>query len=124
MTGSIVLAADDPAGLAWFYGALLEVEPQPGLSDTHWRVPWPAGGLLELYAPARSRPQPRQQGRLALALHRQADGGGAVAVLKGWIGSALALDASVLEPPRLEPFGAEAWLLDPEGNRLLLLVLP
>jgi hypothetical protein len=34
----------------------------------------------------------------------------------------LALGASPLEPARLESFGAEAWLLDPEGNRLLLLV--
>jgi hypothetical protein len=62
MTGSIVLAADDPATLARFYGALLAVEPQHGLSASHWRVPWPAS--------------------------------------------------------------REAWLLDPEGNRLLLLVLP
>ncbi|WP_254980524.1 hypothetical protein [Cyanobium sp. ATX 6A2] len=38
MTGSIVLAADDPVALASFYGALLEVEPQPGLSASHWRV--------------------------------------------------------------------------------------
>ena len=37
---------------------------------------------------------------------------------------ALGLGASVEDPPRQEPFGAEAWLLDPEGNRLLLLVLP
>jgi hypothetical protein len=29
----------------------------------------------------------------------------------------------VQDPPRQEPFGAEAWLLDPEENRLLLLVL-
>ena len=43
ITGSLVLAADDPAALARFYGALLNVEPQPGLSSTHWRVPWPAG---------------------------------------------------------------------------------
>jgi hypothetical protein len=28
------------------------------------------------------------------------------------------------DPPSQEWFGAEAWLLDPEGNRLLLLVLP
>jgi hypothetical protein len=32
--------------------------------------------------------------------------------------------ATPLEGARLEPFGAEAWLLDPEGNRLLLLVQP
>jgi len=44
LTGSIVLAADDPAALARFYGALLEVEPQPGLGPSHWRLAWP--GLL------------------------------------------------------------------------------
>ena len=68
-TGSIVLAADDPAALAQFYGALLGVAPQPGLSAAH-------------------------------------------------------LGDTSDDPPRQEPFGAEAWLLDPEGNRLLLLVLP
>ena len=66
ITGSIVLAADDPAALARFYGALLDMEPQPGLSSTHWRVRWPAGGWLEVYAPSKSRPQPGQRGRLRL----------------------------------------------------------
>jgi hypothetical protein len=122
--GSIVLAADQPAALARFYGALLGVELQPGLSSTHWRLPWPAGGWLEVYAPSRTRPQPRQQGRLALCLQRRADGSGALAALHDWATAALALGASLQDPPRQEPFGAEAWLLDPEGNRLLLLVLP
>lgn len=120
---SIVLAADDPAGLARFYGALLEAEPLPGLHPNHWRLPWPAGGLLELYAPGRARPQPRQQGRLALCLQQASQRGEPSTQLKGWIEQAVALGASVLEPARLEPFGAEAWLRDPEGNRLLLLVL-
>ena len=124
ITGSLVLAADDPAALARFYGALLNVEPQPGLSSTHWRVPWPASGWLELYAPSRSRPQPRQSGRLAPCLQRKEDATGALAVLHAWLEAALDLGASVADPPRQEPFGAEAWLLDPEGNRLLLLVLP
>jgi hypothetical protein len=124
LSASIVLAADDPAALAQFYGALLGVEPQPGLSAAHWRVPWPAGGWLDVYAPSRNRPQPRQQGRLALGLQRQADGTGALAVLHAWISTALDLGATSDDPPRQEPFGAEAWLLDPEGNRLLLLVIP
>ena len=124
VNGSIVLAADQPAELPRFYGALLAVEPQPGLSGSHWRVPWPAGGFLELYAPSSSRPQPRQPGRLALCLQRQAVGPGAVALLNGWITAALDLGASLHEPSRQESFGAEAWLLDPEGNRLLLMVLP
>jgi hypothetical protein len=122
--GSLVLAADDPAALARFYGALLHVEPLLGLSSTHWRVPWPAGGWLELYAPSRSRPQPRQSGRLAPCLQRKADAAGPLAVLHAWIAMALELGANVEDPPRQEPFGVEAWLLDPEDNRLLLLVLP
>ncbi len=124
VTGSIVLAADDPAALARFYGALLEVEPQPGLSRSHWRLAWPAGGWLEVYAPSRSRPQPGQQGRLALCLQRHGDATDALGVLHAWIRTARQLGACVQDPPRQEPFGAEAWLLDPEGNRLLLLVLP
>ncbi|MFM7734209.1 MAG: hypothetical protein ACKO6F_12280 [Cyanobium sp.] len=36
---------------------------------------------------------------------------------------AAGLEATVADAPRREPFGAEAWLLDPEGNRLLLLLL-
>jgi hypothetical protein len=120
ITSSLVLAADDPAALAQFYG----VAPQPGLSSTHWRLPWPAGGLLEVYSPSRSRPQPRQPGRLALCLQCRADGPGALAVLQAWISTALELGATTEDPPRQEPFGAEAWLLDPEGNRLLLLVIP
>jgi hypothetical protein len=124
LTSSLVLAADDPAALAQFYGALLGVEPQTGLSSTHWRVPWPAGGWLEVYAPSRNRPQPRQRGRLALCLQREADGPVALAVLQAWISTALDLGATSEDSPRQEPFGAEAWLLDPEGNRLLLLVLP
>lgn len=124
ITGTIVLAADDPAALARFYGALLDVEPLPGLSATHWRVPWPSGGFLELYAPSGSRPQPRQQGRLALCLQSKAAGADSEPLLNARMDAALALGASLLEPPRQEPFGAEAWLLDPEGNRVLLLVSP
>jgi hypothetical protein len=77
-----------------------------------------------VYAPSKSRPQPRQPGRLALGLQRKADAAGPLAVLHAWIATALELGASVDDPPRQESFGAEAWLLDPEGNRLLLLVLP
>lgn len=122
MDGSLVLAADDPAALARFYAELIGLAAQPGLSASHWRLPWPPGGWLELYAPSRHRPQPRRQGRLALCLQRRAETGDALAVLQAWMASAQALGAAVLEAPRRESFGAEAWLLDPESNRLVLLV--
>ena len=122
LSGSIVLAADDPAALAAFYAALLEVKATPGLGPSHWRVPWPPGGQLEIYAPSRSRPQPHQGGRLALCLQQSSEGRDAMTVLTAWLEVAEQLGAELAEPPRQEPFGVEAWLLDPEGNRLLLLV--
>jgi hypothetical protein len=117
---ALVLAADDPYALATFYGSLLGCTPVAGMQAHHWRLPWSAGGWLEIYRPSRARPQPRHGGRLALCLRRVvADG--AAAGLATWIVHAEALGARRLEEPRVESFGAEVWLLDPEGNRLLLL---
>ncbi|WP_255120143.1 VOC family protein [Synechococcus sp. Cruz CV-v-12] len=90
LSNSILLAAADPAALAAFYAALLQVEVTPGLGPSHWRVPWPAGG------------------RLALCLQRSSEGRDRLAVLNAW------LEASA---------GLGAELVDPDGNRLLLLLL-
>ncbi|MFM7314082.1 MAG: VOC family protein, partial [Cyanobium sp.] len=85
---------------------------------SHWRVPLPGGGGLELYAPSRRRPAPAPGGRLAPCLRRSGDG----QTLADWLDAACALGAALVEGPRQEPFGWEAWLRDPEGNPLLLLV--
>ena len=119
---SLVLAADDSRTLASFYGTLLGCQPKAGFSATHWRLTWPGGGPLEIYEPSQARPLPRQIGRLSLCLHQDCSDKRPLAQLQGWIDSALASGAILEQAPRLEPFGAEAWLLDPEGNRLLLLV--
>lgn len=118
LAAALVLAADDPQALAAFYAALVEVAASAGFSATHWRVPLPGMGWLELYRPSRQRPLPPGRGRLAVCLKRQGDG----AVLELWMQQALALGAQRLEAPRQEAFGREVWLLDPEGNGLLLLV--
>lgn len=126
LRSSLVLAADNPAVLAEFYALMLSVEPMQGLGPSHWRVPWPAGGYLEIYAPSMSRPQARQQGRLATCLQRTVTDSNnqeaAMELLQSWLASAIELGAYLLDGPRQQSFGVEAWLLDPESNRLLLLV--
>jgi hypothetical protein len=120
--GAMVLAADDAAALARFYAALLGQPPRQGLTASHWRVAWPAGGWLEIYVPSRQRPRPRRRGRLALCLSRSLAGEDPLVHLAGWVDVARSQGAALLEPPRQESFGAEAWLADPEGNPFLLLV--
>jgi hypothetical protein len=119
---SLVLAADDSPKLAAFYGCLLACRPVPGFNSSHWRLPLPGGAELEIYSPSRARPLPRQTGRLSLCLQQDGTGQSPHAQLQRWIALAISAGAILEAPPRLEPFGAEAWLLDPEGNRLLLLV--
>ena len=118
----LVLAADDPERLAVFYGALLQTTPLAGSSARHWRLLGPGEGRLEIYAPSRRRPRPRGEGRLSLCFSRPAGDAPPLQALHDWLAVVLALGAVPVEPPRQEPFGAEAWLADPEGNRLLLLV--
>ncbi|MCP9885157.1 VOC family protein [Synechococcus sp. ATX 2A4] len=119
---AIVLAADDPQQLAGFYGLLVGRAPEPGLSARHWRLPLPSGGRLEIYAPSSRRPRPRQHGRLGVCATRPAGPEPALQVLHDWRLQLLVQGAVELEPARLEPFGAEAWMADPEGNPFLLLV--
>ena len=120
---SLVLAADDSPKLAAFYGRLLGCPPRAGLGPNHWRLALPNGGELEIYTPSRARPLPRQIGRLSLCLQQDGTAGqGALFQLDRWIEIGLEAGALLEQPARVEPFGAEAWLRDPEGNRLLLLV--
>ncbi len=118
VAAALVLAADDPEALAAFYAALVEVSASPGFSTAHWRVQLPGMGCLELYRPSRQRPLPQGRGRLAVCLKRPGDRD----ALELWMEQALALGAQRCEEPRQESFGCEVWLLDPEGNGLLLLV--
>lgn len=118
VSAAVVLAADEPKELAAFYAALVQASASPGFSAAHWRVLLPQMGWLELYRPSRQRALPPGRGRLSLCLKRQ----GGAAALTRWMEQALALGAQRLEEPRQEAFGHEVWLLDPEGNGLLLLM--
>ena len=73
-------------------------------------------GLLEIDAPSRRSPQPRQHGRLPVCVSRRVDGFYLLVLLNAWIQATLALGAPLQRPPGQEPFGTEAWLLDPEGQ--------
>ena len=74
--------------------------------------------MLEIYRPSRQRLPGQGTFPHRAWAARDPD---PVVVLQRWVDRARQLGASVAEPPT-ESFGAEAWMLDPEGNALLLLV--
>lgn len=118
-TLSWVLASHDPDQLAEFYAALFGVEQRQGFSASHRCLDLEGGVRLEIYRPSSRRPFPSRGRCLAPCLRLPPDPQ-PLDRLEQQLPTWLALGATVVEPVRLEPFGAEVWLADPEGNPVLV----
>ena len=119
---SWVLAANNPQSLADFYANALGCACRQGLSDQHWMLSLPMGGTLQIYRPSRQRPWPVQGAALAPCFQRIGTDHPETE-LAGWIEQLEGLGARRRETTRLESFGAECWMEDPEGQPFLTLVL-
>ena len=117
---SWVLAAEDSTRLATFYCELFQATLKPGVAEHHCIVQFSDGTQLEIYQPSRRRPFPYRGKALAPCL-RLSPSQEPLPQLQWLLSNALQCGGSLLEEARLEPFGAEAWIHDPEGNALLLL---
>ena len=117
---SWVLAAEDSARLATFYRELFQATLKPGVAEQHCIVQFSDGTQLEIYRPSRRRPFPARGRALAPCL-RLPPSKEPLPELQRLLSNALQSGGSLLEEARLEPFGAEAWIRDPEGNPMLLL---
>ena len=120
---SWVLAANNPQSLAEFYAKALGCSCRSGLSAQHWMESLPTGGTLQIYRPSRQRPWPLRGAALAPCFQRVGTDH-PERELAGWIEQLEMLGARRREPARLESFGAECWMEDPEGQPFLTLVLP
>ncbi|AII49487.1 hypothetical protein KR52_10075 [Synechococcus sp. KORDI-52] len=118
---SWVLAAEDPARLASFYSELLHATVKPGVAKHHCIVEFSDGTRLEIYRPSRQRPFPIRGRALAPCL-KLPPSQEPLPELQRLLNTSLQCGGLLLDEARLEPFGAEAWVHDPEGNPLLLLV--
>lgn len=117
---SWVLAAEDSTRLATFYSELFQAKLNPGVAEHHCIVQFSNGTELEIYRPSRRRSFPARGRALAPCL-RLPPSQEPLPELQRLLSNALQHGGSILEEARLEPFGAEAWIHDPEGNPLLLL---
>jgi hypothetical protein len=118
---SLVLAAHDPKALSHFYAALFRATISAGKADHHKILDLDNGLRLEIYRPSQHRPFPVAGRALSVCLKLPAHRTPLIE-LEHHVNHALSLGASVAEPARLEPFGAECWMNDPEDNAFLVLI--
>ena len=120
---SWVLAANNPQSLAQFYAKALSCSFRAGLSEHHWMVALPNGEVLQVYRPSNKRPWPVRGAALSPCFQRSHNDGNPEAELEKWVTHLESLGARRREPLRLESFGAECWMDDPEGQPFLTLIL-
>ncbi|GCE65499.1 glyoxalase/bleomycin resistance/dioxygenase family protein [cyanobiont of Ornithocercus magnificus] len=115
-----VLAARDPEKLAHFYAVVFDARCEPGVNSLHWRVCSP---LLELdiYRPSRQYTLTNRGCAFAPCL-RFAPSNTPDIELQHQLDRLLQHGVSIVKPSCQREFGTEAWVADPEGNGILLLV--
>ncbi len=118
---SWVLEACRPKELAWFYSKIFFGEIQEGKTNNHWLVLCPNGIKIQIYRPSFSRDTSIKGRAMAPCLEAVASSNPLTALHK-LIFTLEEMGAVLLEEPKIEDFGAESWMADPEGNAFLILV--
>ena len=119
---SWALASSFPKELAEFYAFALEADIQEGLNNDHWWVYHHNGSKIQIFRPSRTRPFSERGSSFALCV--QGDSSPEpLSAIEQWCLSLLAGGAEIFQEPSLEFFGAECWLLDHEGN-IVIIVSP
>ncbi len=118
---NFVLASNEPYQLSKFYEVALSAELKPGFNDQHFWITHPNGTKIQIYRSSLSRPFPLRGRNLAMCLVGQASLD-PLSNLEDWVQRLVSMGATVVESCRLESFGAEVWMADPEGNEFLLLL--
>ena len=118
---SLVIASEQPQRLSEFYAFATNGDLQPGKNKDHFLIVHQNGMNIQIYKPSEKRSFSSPSRRSALCL-QQPPSVSPLKVIKEYSKKIEAIGAVINEEPRLEPFGAELWTIDPEGNHLLIFV--
>ena len=118
---SVVIASEQPQWLSEFYAFATNGDLQVGNNKDHYLIAHQYGVNIQIYRPSEKRSFSSPSKRATLCLQQPPSVSPLIAI-KEWLKKLVAKGAVIKEPPRLEPFGAESWITDPEGNYLLIFV--
>ncbi len=117
------MASSSPKELSEFYAfATNGQSQQPKTTENFWIVR--SGEMrIQIYCPSSKRAWPMRGSSSALCF-QQSQSGDPIKDINEWVTSLVSRGASVVDQPKFESFGIEAWMADPEGNKFLIVVSP
>ena len=119
---NFLIASLKPRELSEFYALLGNGKVVKGFNSSHYLIMYRQNYKIQIYKPSHEIIRPLEGLSAFSICFQKKPNIEPLMKLKEWCKEIVSLGGHVYEEPRNESFGAETWLLDPEGNTFLLLV--
>ena len=119
---SLLISSPDPENLIGFYSFLVDGCVSEGFSKQNFYLKSSSSININVFKPSSKvgtslyTPPP-----IALCFE-QSPSINPLSTLRGLVDEVIAIGAKLIEPPKLDTFGAEAWLYDLDDNKFLIFV--
>ena len=122
ITASFIIASSKPRDLAEFYASVCNETVSQGFVNDHYLIIYRDLCKIQIYKPSHRRSFLVKGSQSCVICFQKEPNQNPLFILKKWCKEIISFGAKVYEEPILETFGAEAWILDPDGNRFVLFV--
>ena len=118
---SLAIYSVNPKKLAEFYAFATNGKLKPGKNQKHWEVVVGGGLKIHLYKPSQNEPTLKKGRVVSLCLEKEPSQK-PLSIINEWAEILVCQGAKISLEPKVEPFGTEAWMTDPEENDFLIFV--
>ena len=121
MNINFVIASKNPRELSGFYAKINSDKASKGLNASHYFISLSNRSKIHFYLPNENHEWHRKANSTSLCFqHEPCED--PPKIIECWTSEILKMGGIAKGVPKLEKFGSEQWMLDPEGNQFLILV--
>ena len=121
MNVNFVIASKNPKELSDFYAKVNSDKANKGFNATHYFISLSNRSKIHFYLPNENHQWEREGNSTSLCFQCEPSKY-PEEIINRWTTEILKMGGTVMGTSKLEKFGSEQWMLDPEGNQFLILV--
>ena len=118
---NFVIASENPKELSGFYAKINYGKVKKGINSTHYFISLSNRSKIHFYRPNENHQWERKGNSTSLCFEREPAEDPSI-IIEKWTSEILKTGGKLEGLSKLAYFGSEQWMLDPEGNKFLILV--
>tara|TARA_Y100001968_G_scaffold234912_1_gene218041 strand:+ start:58 stop:471 length:414 start_codon:yes stop_codon:yes gene_type:complete len=121
MNINFVIASENPKELSYFYSKINSDKVNRGFNSNHYFISLSNRSKIHFYRPNENHQLQRKGNSTSLCFQSEPSENPSK-IIERWTSDLLKMGGRAMGISKLENFGSEQWMLDPEGNQFLILV--